>query len=382
MKHTFKWPEVAAFRLNRHHLTGPNSANLIEIGQNICGVQAQVMSAAEMQLWARRHDLTRAEIHAALWEKRRLVKTYGMRGTLHLLPTADFSIYINALKKSQVESARRNMSRVGIAEKDVDALNEAAMAALSNGPLSKGELTARVKPQVGKKLRAVMTQFWNIFRSAFAEGLICYGPESGKEAIFIRVDQWLPKQKEISEAEAQQILWRRFLRAYGPATLQDFSHWTGLLMKEAKTIWEARPEELLEVSVEGEKAFLLREDYDLLANNSPEGQVLRLLPLFDPYLLAHADKKHLVSPAQYKRVYRNQGWISPVILLDGKIIGVWSYARRAKRWALEVEPFKKFSKAVRARIEEEAVSLGNFLETEWEIKFGKYGEFIEAQHSI
>jgi len=370
MKRSCKWPEVAAFRLIRHHLVGQNPANFIAIGQNICGVQAQVMSAAEMQLWARRHDLTRAEIHSALWEKRRLVKTYGMRGTLHLLPAADFSIYINALKKSQVESARRSMSRFGITAKEAEGLNEAAMAALSGGPLTKGELTERVKPKVGKKVRAGMAQFWNIFRSAFAAGLICYGPESGKEAVFIRVDQWLAKQKEISETEAQQMLLRRYLRAYGPATLRDFSKWTGLLMKEAKAVWEMLQEELIEISIEDERAFLLRDDHDQLINGSPDGQILRLLPHFDPYLLAHADKNHLVDSSHYKRVYRNQGWISPVILLDGKVIGVWSYTRRAKRWALEIEPFQKFSKAIGAKIETEAASLGNFLGTSWEIKFG------------
>jgi hypothetical protein len=298
-----------------------------------------------------------------------LIKTYGMRGTLHLLPAADFHIYINALKKSVVESVQRIMLRLGITAKEAAGLNEAALEALRAGPLTKGELAKRVNPRVGKKVRAAMAQFWNIFRPAFAEGSICYGPVSGREAVFIRVDQWLPKQKEISELEAQQMLLRRYLRAYGPATLRDFSHWTGLLMKEAKTIWEMMQEDLVEISLEGEKTFLLREDLGQLADNSYDGQVLRLLPLFDPYLLAHADKDHLVGSSHYKRVYRNQGWISPVILLDGKVIGVWSYKRRAKRWELKIEPFQKFPKTIRAKIEEEAASLGNFLGTSWKIKF-------------
>jgi hypothetical protein len=369
MKRTLKWSEVAAFRLARHHLVGQNPANFITICQNICGIQAQVMSAAETQLWARRHDLKRAEIHSALWEKRDLVKTYGMRGTLHLLPSADFYIYINALKRSEVESTRRIMSRFGITAKEAEGLNEAALEALRAGPLTKGELTERVKPRVGKKMRAAMAQFWNIFRPAFAEGLICYGPESGKEAVFIRVAQWLPKQKEIPELEAQQMLLRRYLRAYGPATPQDFSKWTGLLMKEAKAVWETMQNEFIAVSIEGEKAFLLRDDHAQLANSSHAGHVLRLLPHFDPYLLAHADKNHLVSSSHYKRVYRNQGWISPVVLLDGRVIGVWSYTRRAKRWTLKIEPFQKFSKVICSKIEEEAASLGSFLGTLWEIKF-------------
>lgn len=369
MKHAFKWSEVAAFRLARHHLTGQNSANFITIGQNIGGVQAQMMSAAEMQLWARRHDLTRAEIHAALWERRTLIKTYSLRGTLHLLPAADFPLYINALKRGQVESAWRNMARIGITAKAAEGLNEAAMAALRRGALTKSALTERVKPNVGKKVRAGMSQFWNIFRPAFAAGLICYGPESGREAVFIRVDQWLPRQKEISALEAQQMLLRRYLRAYGPAALQDFSKWTGLRMSEAKAVWETLHDEYIEVSIEGERAFLLRDDHAQLANSSHDGHVLRLLPHFDPYLLAHADKNHLVRFSHYKRVYRNQGWISPVILLDGRVIGVWTYTRRTKRWLLEIEPFEKFSKALRGQIEEEAASLGGFLETNWEVRF-------------
>lgn len=369
MTRAFKWSEVAAFRLARHHLAGQNSANFITISKNICGVQAQLMPAAEMQLWVRRHELARAEIHSALWKKRTLVKTYGMRGTLHLLPAADFSMYINALKSSVTESTRRIMARFGITANEIEGLHAAAVEVLRAGPLTKGELIARVKPQVSRKLRAVMTQFWNIFRSAFTEGLLCYGPASGKTTVFIRVDQWLPRQKEIPELAAQQMLLRRYLRAYGPATLQDFSKWTGLRMSEAKAVWETMHDEIFEVSIEDEKAFLLRDDHDQLANSSHDGHVLRLLPHFDPYLLAHADKNHLVSSSYYKRVYRNQGWISPVILLDGRVIGVWSYTRRTKRWLLEIEPFGKFSKSLRGKIEEEAASLGNFLQTSWEIKF-------------
>src|SRR5262245_46926801 len=95
MKHFFKGPQIAAFRLARHHLVDQNPAGLITISQNVCGIQSQVMAAAQMALWARRRGLNRAEIHSALWENRTLVKTSCMRQTLHLIPAADFSIYIS-----------------------------------------------------------------------------------------------------------------------------------------------------------------------------------------------------------------------------------------------------------------------------------------------
>jgi uncharacterized protein YcaQ len=214
---------------------------------------------------------------------------------------------------------------------------------------------------------------WNVqlFRAALVDGLICYGPEQNNKATFVRADRWLPKQKVVAEAEAKQILLRRYLQAFGPATLQDFARWMGLPMPEAKEVWISQQAELVEVGGEDEKRFILREDYNELLDGKIDEQTLRLLAHFDAYLLGHADKNHLVDASNYKQVYRNQGWISPVILLDGRVIGIWSYQRRGNNWLLEIEPFEKFSKTAQAKIAAEAASLGEFLETSWEIKFNK-----------
>src|SRR5439155_15512066 len=125
------------------------------------------------------------------------------------------------------------------------------------------------------------------------------------------------------------------------------------------------------VSVEDRKAFILREDCDELTGSHLGDETVRLLPNFDPYLLAHADKNHLVSARYYKRVYRQQGWVSPVVLLNGRVIGTWSYARRGKRVSLEVAPFENLSRLIRTRVEGEAAGLGDLLETPWEINFRK-----------
>ncbi|MCI0696874.1 winged helix DNA-binding domain-containing protein [candidate division KSB1 bacterium] len=373
MNNSFKWPQIAAFRLTRHHLAEQNQANLTTVCQNVCGMQAQLMAAAEMQLWARRHDLTRADIHSALWKSRALVKTSLMRQTLHLIPAVDFSIYISALKRSRVEALRRIMSRFGIIPKEADAMTKSIVEALRAGPMTQPEIMEQIIPKVGKKLRKYIELAWSIqvFRLALVEGLICYGPEQDKKATFIRVDQWLPKRRAVDEREAKEILLRRYLRTYGPATLQDFSKWAGMPMPEARAVWQSLEKELVEVNIEDKKMWLLREDFRRLANSDLDGQILRFLPHFDPYLLGHADKNHLVDADYYKRVYRNQGWISPVVLLNGRVVGTWSYTRRGKQLSLEIEPFEKFSKTIHAGIEEEAASLGDFLETSWGIKFNK-----------
>jgi hypothetical protein len=96
---------------------------------------------------------------------------------------------------------------------------------------------------------------------------------------------------------------------------------------------------------------------------------IRLLPIFDTYLLAHRDKNHLLSAQHYKRVYRNQGWISPVVLIDGAIAGVWSHKFQNKNVLVKIDPFRKLSKAERLGIEREAKSLALFFGSELNLHF-------------
>ncbi len=372
MKHSFKGSQISAFRLTRHHLVAQDRADLSTVCQSICGVQSQVMGAAQMALWARTRGLTRADIHSALWKSRTLVKTSCMRGTLHLLAAADFPIYISALKTSRARQTLAIMARYGVTQKESCRVMEAVVEALHAGPMTRRELTKRILSLkiFGKKAKAWFEQsWWGVVRQAVAEGLVCYGPDRGQEVTLVRVDQWLPELRQVSEVEAQQVLLRRYLSAYGPATLRDFSKWTSFSIPEAKAVGEYLREDLVEVTIDDRKGWILREDYDRLTDSYLGKQILRLLPSFDPYMLAHVDKNHLVDSSYYKRVYRNAGWISPVVLLDGRVIGIWSIKRRGNRSSLEIEPFESLPKSIRSKIEEEAARLGDFLETSWEVKF-------------
>jgi winged helix DNA-binding protein len=355
--------QIAAFRLRRHHLLERRDPDLVAVCADICGVQAQVMSSAQLALWARVPNVTRAAIQAALWEKRSLVKTSCMRQTLHLLAADDFPAFITAERDSRMAAILRIMARFGIAPNEVDPMNNAVLDALADGPLTLRQLAATIKPKLNKKLRTWMGEMWNGFRPAIAEGLICYGPSRGAEATLVRVDQWLPKQKQISVKKAQTTLLHRYLRAYGPATLQDFSRWSGIPMSRVKELRELlREDEIVQFDIDDSRHLLLAKDYEELIDSDPGGLSVRLLPGFDSYLLGHAIKDHLVEPANYKQVYRNQGWISAVILVDGKVAGVWSYSGSRGRTAVDIRPFKKLSATVREKIEEEAASLAKFMD--------------------
>jgi hypothetical protein len=365
--------EIAWFRLQRHHLLSDAPGDVVALCRDICGAQAQVMSAAYLQLWTRNHAVTRKQVEDALWQARTLVKTSLMRQTLHLIPSGEFWLYISALRSSRVAGALRVMARCGIEREEADSLTSLIMDAFSHGPLGRAEITGALRPKVSKRVRAWMDKVWSIVRIPIAEGLLCYGSGEGNEVKFIRTNQWLGKQgaKLIPEAEAQSSLLCKYLRAYGPATLNDFAHWSGIPITQVRLLRALPADQLLEMDAEKDHCLLLHEDLKLLKSKSANKASVRLLPHFDPYLLAHRKKDHLLEKQHYKRVYRNQGWISPVVLVDGIVAGTWNYKTQGSKLVVTIEPFSRLSRDVRAAIVREAGSLADFFGLALDIQFQK-----------
>jgi hypothetical protein len=350
--------QIHAFRLRRHHLLDRSAKDLVTICRDVCGVQAQIMSAAQLQLWARNHAITPAMVNDALWKTRSLVKTSLMRQTLHLVPTEDFPLYIAANRSTRVNSTFSIMARFKITRDEADALSELILDALKAGPAPRAAITAAVRPRVSKRVRAWMDKVFSIVRLPVFEGRVCYGPGEGNETTLIRTEQWLPVQGPVEEVQAQAELLRRYLRAYGPATLKDFAHWSLISMAEVKAL---RPLVDAEV-VEYDGVLVLREDVKALQSASSSQSSVHLLPYFDVYLLAHSFKDHFLDAQFYKRVYRNQGWISPVVLIDGQIAGVWNYKLSQGKIDIEVELFTRLARNVRAQIKDRAEELAKYFQ--------------------
>jgi winged helix DNA-binding protein len=348
--------QIHAFRLYRHHLLDPKPADPLTICRDVCGVQAQLMAAAHLQLWARNHSITRAQIEECLWTERSLVKTSLMRQTMHLVPAEEFSLYIAALRRSRFSAAFAVMARCKISREEAGDLTALILETLSAGPLGRAALYSAIRPNVSKRVRDWMNKVWSIVRLPVAEGLVCHGPGEGNQATFVRTDQWLPKQKMPDELSAKCELFRRYLRAYGPATLKDFAHWSGMSMPEAR---ELAPLVKSELEVAG-GLLILREDVKVLQKVPAGSDSVHLLPNFDVYLLAHATKDHFLNPEFYKRVYRNQGWISPVLLIGGEIAGVWRYDITGKRLTVKVEAFRNVTRRLHRQVEQQAEALAQF----------------------
>lgn len=333
------WADVHAFRLQQHHLiTRAPKSQLEAVVGDILGAQAQVMSYAEMQI-AVRVECNVEDVRHALWKRKSLVKTWLWRGTLHLARSTDLPIYTGALGSYTLRSLGTWLKYLKLTEPQLNDLFERIGAALNGTPMTREELILVVgRGQTEHVLQVLRSGWGGILKPAARKGWLCFAPNRGQSVTFVRPQEWLGAWRELDPAHAMAELARRYLRAYGPADKNDFARWCGMWSGLGKTAWSAIAGELVDVSLEGRKVQMLQADLKRMAGTTAQ-QSVQLLPGFDPYLMGHASRDHLFDKAHRWKVSRVAGWISPVLLVDGRVLGVWTHEMVKGRMRVEVTPF-------------------------------------------
>jgi hypothetical protein len=359
------WPQALAWRLRRHHLIERAPADeMLDVVARIGGLHAQVMSSAELTLHARVDGLEPDAVQRALWGERTLVKLWAMRGTLHLLPAAELGTWLGALGTYDHYLKPVWLRNFEIAREDLERLIDAIGEALDGEPLTREELGMTVARVSGSpELEHKVQGSWGPYlKPASFRGRLCFGPSEGQRVRFTKPAAWLGRELDTADGdEALRELTRRHLGAFGPASRDDLARWWGVRPAQGGRMLEVLGEEVVPVDVEGTAGWMLRDHAAEAAAAEPV-EVVRLLPGFDMWVIGAArDAAALLDPAEKKRVYRNQGWISPVLLVDGRMEGVWKHERKGKRLVLAIEPFGKVPKRVRSGAEAEAERLAGFL---------------------
>src|SRR5579859_4980023 len=363
------WRAVGARRLARHALLAPApAARLVEVAGAVCGVHAQVMPAAEVSLGMRVAGVTRQDIRAALWETRRLVKTYGLRGTLHLFPAAELPLWMAALRAGPGPDPRRLAAR-GLDRAQLAQLVAAIGDALDGQRLTLAQLGAAVVQRAGawagEEIIPAWSGQWPRWRLALGDaalaGRLCFGPNVGSAVTFVRPDQWAGPWQDLDPDTALAEVLRRYLHAYGPATARDFAQWLNIPPALARSVMATLTADLVEVDVEGHRAFLLAAD--AAEGEIAEAESVRLLPHFDCYLIGCHPRAQLVPAAWAARVLpHGQAGPVPVLLVDGTVAGVWTRQAQGRRVDLRVESFTPLRARQQDLLAAEATRVGAILE--------------------
>ena len=334
--------------------------DLARVVGEVGGLQAQVMSAAELQAGVR-VDCRVEDVREALWQRKTLVKTWLMRGTLHLVPAEDLPLFTAAMRTRWMRLRDSWLTFVQLSEPEFWALVNAIGEALDGKILTRDELVEAVGRGRPERIREVMRSGWGgILKPVARSGLLCFGPSRGQSVTFARPQQWIGAWRDIDPDDALVEVARRYLHAYGPATREDFAHWWGNWPGVGKAAWSALAGELAPVSIEGRRADLLASDARRIANQRMEESV-QLLPPFDPYLMGHSSREHMVEAANLSKVSRTAGWISAVVLVDGRVAGTWTHVAARDTLRITVDPFRRLSAKTMAEVRRRAESVAEAL---------------------
>ncbi|GAA2114322.1 winged helix DNA-binding domain-containing protein [Kitasatospora saccharophila] len=335
--------QVLEWRLRRQHLGAGRAADgPVAVVRRLAGVQAQVPAAAELAVALRTGPAGPGELRADL-AAGRLLRTWAQRGTLHLLDPGTAADALALIGSARTWEKPAWTRQFGATPAQVARLVEVVGELLHGAVLSREELTAALAadPRFAP-LAEQLASGWGVLLKPLAwQGVLCHAPAPGGRAAFTHPASHSPDWPGLPPVEqAGPRLLTAYLGAYGPAGLDRFDAWlsrNSLRRTVLKGFAAALGDRLTEVTVDGAPAYALTEHLDELAATAPTASV-HLLGAFDQYVLGPGTKATEILPAAHRaKVSRTAGWISPLLLVDGRITGTWEQDGPA----LTVTPFEQ-----------------------------------------
>lgn len=330
----FTVEQANAFRLRRQYLFG-NEKEPEKIVRDLFGVQSQVYTATVFNINSRLAFKDPTSIDNLI-KKRKLVKSWGMRGTLHLFTPDDLLLYhrVRSHRDKAWELKYAKYHKMSVEE--YEKARETVLKATANKPLTKKEIAEILEDNQDGLSKKCISGWGGILQILSLKGLVCFGPEKGGRNTFTALSSWIGDIKTDYEDPEIEFL-KRYLSIYAPSTVQDFAYWAGMKVTTAREIWNKLETELSLVNIDGVKGYILKKDIPEL-DNTPENN-LSVVSYFDTYLLGHKFRDHFIDRGMYRKVSRTSGWIYPVILQNGKIIGVWTSKKYSNRIEIMVNLF-------------------------------------------
>lgn len=355
-------PQTRLLRLRSQRLFRQSfdaEATPAEVVKAVCGIQAQEVPAANLAVGVRSRGLTVAGVEEARLREHSIIRTWGVRDTLHFIAAEDLGWLIPLLGPVFIAASRRRYAELGLDENTLSLGTRLLREALaSRGPLTREEIVQQLSAQ-GLKLEGQARPY--LINRGALEGFLCLGPDRGREPTYVLVEDWIKPGRALPREAALAELARRYLSAYAPAGPEDLAAWSGLKLSEARAAWSLIAGELEPVEIGGGPAWMLTAQVKQVDELRAHPPLVRLLPRFDTSLLGYASRGLVVAPEHEKRINRGGGLINPVLLVDGRAVGTWKASPRRDHLEIVVDPFEALAGEVIPGLESEVTALASFL---------------------
>jgi hypothetical protein len=345
---------IARQRLRTQRLIGPGFAAPADAVRWFGAVQAQDYPGALWALGMRTKGATEASVEHAV-ASRTIVRTWPLRGTLHFVSPEDVRWMLTHFAPRTVARAASRFRQL-----ELDGRVLAKGAAIVVKALEGGRQVTRPRLLALLERAGIATagnRGIHVLWKCAHDGLICFGARDGKQQTFVLLDEWVPRGKALDRDEALAELARRYFTSHAPATLQDFTWWSGLAAADARRAVAAAGAGVAHPapSTAAPRTSASRTS----ARRTSHRPTAFLLPPYDEYTVAYRDRSAALDP-KHAAAARN-GIFGPTVVFDGRIVGTWKRRLDRDGLVIALQTFAKLSAASARLVAIEAARYGRFL---------------------
>jgi hypothetical protein len=347
--------DIARCRLLRQQISSHRCRRPAEVVAALGAMQAQDYLGALWSIGLRLPNATEAAVERALAE-RTIVRTWPMRGTLHIVAAADVRWMLELLAPRIVAGSAARARALELDAAVFARCEKLFVRALAGGRQLTREAMLELL-EVNKISTASQRSYHILWRLA-QEGVIIFAARSGKSQTFALLDEWVAPAKKLDRAAALGELARRYFTSHGPAMLTDYAGWSGLKMADARAGVEAAASVLQREKI-GNADFWMSEN---AAVPNVEMVEAHLLPGFDEYLLGYKDRNAVLEARHAgKIVPGGNGMFLPTVILHGRVAGTWKRVLKKKTVGITVSGFKPLKKSEKQAVASAANRYAHFL---------------------
>jgi hypothetical protein len=341
-------------RLSSLLLSGGAPSSVAGIVSWFGAMQAQDMNSVLWSLGARLPGWSLDDVNTAL-EDRSVLRTWPMRGTVHLVPSADVHWMLDLMGSRALAGAAKRRSVLGLEEKTADLAVDLLGSALAGGKrLTRAEC---LQALTSGGVEVSGQRGYHLLWYASQRGVTAIAPHVGKDQTFVLLDEWATAPRRPSREEALGLIALRYFQSHGPATRKDFAGWTGLTMGDCKIGIGAAGDALAALDVDGVEMIASAA----VAEAGPCRGWLAL-PGFDEYMLGYKDRSLMATPAQLEAIIPGgNGVFQSTLVRDGKVVATWKRVLGRNGVTVTVLPLTDFTARDHQAIEKALSPFAAFL---------------------
>ena len=357
--------EISNIRLVNQQISATSFRSAQEIVSWMGAMQALDFAMAKWAIGTRLPGSDEKDIENAI-NKGEIIRTHLLRPTWHFVSSNDIYWMLELTAPAIKSSMKSRHKKLEINELLLEKYLNLIQKSLEGGShLTREEIVAVLKKE---KIVTENNRASHILFMAELDGIICNGILKNKKQTYTLLNERVPKKRNITKEEALEKLANRYFVSHGPATLQDFSWWSGLPAGAARNALEMAKPGLISEKTDSNTYWMSGSSPVTLKDKTQ----VYLLPAYDEFLISYRDRNPSLSHINNKKTISVNGIFKPLIILNGQVTGIWKRTIKNEKVIVETFFFKQqLSKSAKILIEKKAEAFGKFLDKKAEVIFHK-----------